>query len=158
LEQRKLVTRPVAFSWLDYLAGRAENDARRRLVRSPRNGERERVRERERSLAKAVFDFARLNGLVKSDLTGYLTERGTRNVGRDAQQPCKPCKPYKPIVQRDAARRGARDPESKPRFAATRRRREITLGSRGGRFLGERPLSVPFRDRRGMTGEFPRDE
>lgn len=67
LEQRKLITRPVAFSWLDYLAGRVENA--RRLVRSVN------AKERERSFAKAMFDFARLNGLVKSDLTGYLTEQ-----------------------------------------------------------------------------------
>jgi len=50
LEQRKLVTRPVAFSWLDYLAGRAENA--RRLVRPAKRREKGRGGEGEGKITR----------------------------------------------------------------------------------------------------------
>lgn len=53
LEQRKLITRPVAFSWLDY------------LVTGERGERSSDWSSRERSFADAIFDFARPNGPEK---------------------------------------------------------------------------------------------
>lgn len=53
LEQRKLITRPVAFSWLDYLVAGE---------RGERPGD---WSSQERSFADAIFDFARPNGPEK---------------------------------------------------------------------------------------------
>lgn len=63
LEQRKLITRPVAFSWLDY------------LVTGERGERPSDWSNWERSFADAIFDFARPNGSEKFNLTGCLIEQ-----------------------------------------------------------------------------------
>lgn len=60
LEQRKLITRPVAFSWLDY------------LVTGERGERSSDWSSRERSFADAIFDFARPNGPKKFNVTECL--------------------------------------------------------------------------------------
>lgn len=68
LEQRKLITRPVAFSWLDYLAGRGA-----RGENGPGDWS-----SRERSFADAILDFARPSGPEKFNVTGRLIEQRWR--------------------------------------------------------------------------------
>lgn len=63
LEQRKLITCPVAFSWLDYLVT---------AERGERPGD---WSSQERSFADAIFDFARPNGPEKFNVTGCLIEQ-----------------------------------------------------------------------------------
>jgi len=67
LEQRKLITRPVAFSWLDYLVAEKRGEC-------PGDWS-----SRERSFADAIFDFARPNGPEKFNVTGCLIEQRRRD-------------------------------------------------------------------------------